>query len=483
MGIKGERTLTQLEWYTVTYRGMLAYSGTALLLLIAAVGFWFYRFHYAPKANAEAAIEKASERLGQARPLADAEKLRELVERAESALGDAKREFSDREYKDARFAALHSTDLSSQALELAKGNTANARMVRFYRLEGDVRVKHAGEFSWESAAPGTSLNIGDQVKTSSSSSAQLIYFDGTVTTIEPGSLLEIRDLYEDPVTKVRRVKQKLNFGEVQSSTTDSNVRGSYYELTTEKVSARAERGGEFRVKFDRKKKTTVIDNFKGQIEVASQGRRESLFAGERIRAKSDGRLVNKEALPGVPRLLAPADQRVFLIDKPAERKITLTWEEQPAAVKYHLIISDKPLFTDPLYDDYRENDRALLEVDPGAYHWKVAAINAAGVRGPFSEPRGFRVTSDKVMDRGDQEPPSLQVNEFVTIGMMVIINGYVEPGSTLWVDSEKIDVQDDGRFYAVVRLRREGENIVKLRAQDTAGNETVQARSALVEIF
>ena len=51
-----------------------------------------------------------------------------------------------------------------------------------------------------------------------SGSAQLIYFDGTVTTIQPGSLLEIRDLFEDPVTKVRRVKEKLNFGEVKSST-------------------------------------------------------------------------------------------------------------------------------------------------------------------------------------------------------------------------------------------------------------------------
>ena len=52
------------------------------------------------------------------------------------------------------------------------------------------------------------LEIGDQVKTSSSASAQLIHFDGTLTTVQPGSLLEIRDLYEDPVTKVRRVREK-----------------------------------------------------------------------------------------------------------------------------------------------------------------------------------------------------------------------------------------------------------------------------------
>ena len=58
------------------------------------------------------------------------------------------------------------------------------------------------------------LNVGDQVKTSSRGSAVLLYFDKTKTHVQPGSLLEIRDLYEDPVTKVRRVREKLNWGEV-----------------------------------------------------------------------------------------------------------------------------------------------------------------------------------------------------------------------------------------------------------------------------
>ena len=58
-----------------------------------------------------------------------------------------------------------------------------------------------------------------------------------------------------------------------------------------------------------------------------------------------------------------------------------------------------------------------------------------------------------------------------------------EPGATLWVDNEKIDVHDDGRFYAVVRLRQEGVNDLNLRAQDTAGNESRIKRQAHVEMF
>jgi hypothetical protein len=31
---------------------------------------------------------------------------------------------------------------------------------------------------------------------------QLVYFDGAITTIHPGSLLEIKAIHEDPATKV-----------------------------------------------------------------------------------------------------------------------------------------------------------------------------------------------------------------------------------------------------------------------------------------
>lgn len=479
---KGERTITQLEWFSITYRTVILYGGTIVLAAAGGLGYWFWTQRIAPRQAAASSIQQAENNYKDATPYADALLVRQTLERASLSLGEARDAFNSSNYDDARFAALHSSDLSLQALEAARGNETSTKMVRFYRLEGDVRVKHSGEFSWTAATPKSVLNIGDQVKTSSSGSAQLIYFDGTVTTILPASLLEIRDLYEDPVTRVRRVKEKLNFGEVNASTPDRNVRGSYHEVSTDKLTARSEQAGEFRVAFDQKLKTTVVDTFKGQIEVSSAGRRESLLAGERIRARADGGLVDKQALPMAPRLLAPADQRVFIFDEP-QGKVSLTWEPVPGAGKYRLLISDKALFTEPLYDAEREGDTAVLEVGQGTYHWKAAAINASGVRGPFSQPQGFRVSNQRIKDRGDTVPPALTVTDFVTIGMMVIVNGQSEPGATLWIDNEKIDVYDDGRFYAVVRLRKEGLNEVQLRAQDTAGNETRVSRQAHVETF
>ena len=91
------------------------------------------------------------------------------------------------------------------------------------------------------------------------------------------------------------------------------------------------------------------------------------------------KMAAKESLPGVPRLLAPADQRVFIYENPTEHQISLAWQAVPGAGKYHLVISDQPLFTDPLYDAERSQTEAQLEVGPGTYYWKTAAVNRAGV--------------------------------------------------------------------------------------------------------
>jgi len=478
------RATIQVEWFNVTYRSVIVTVGVAVLALVGTGGYWYWFHRHAPRQSAVAAIHRADTKLRDAQNVSGPDPFAEVVASAGSALAEAHREFGDADWDRARVAAIRSENLSLKALDLAHGDTTGARMVRFYRIEGEVRVKRAGEFSWKGADSEMVLQIGDQVKTSSSGSAQLIYFDGTLTTIKAGSLLEIRDLYEDPVTKVRRVREKLNWGELKASTREKNVRGSYHEVATESVAARSEDGSEFRVAYDRGQKTATFDVFGGRIEVASDGRKEMIDAGERIRADSSGRLRAREALPGVARLISPADQRVFVNEDPTRSRITLTWEAVPGAVSYRLVIAEKPLFTKPLYDAERAETSAAVEGVPvGSYYWRVAAVSADGGIGPYSDARRFRVAAEHIHDQSDTEPPVLEIAEFVPIGAMVIVNGRTEPGATLWVDNEKVDVADDGRFYSVVRLRREGLNRIRFVAQDTAGNESELQKSTFVETY
>jgi hypothetical protein len=66
---------------------------------------------------------------------------------------------------------------------------------------------------------------------------------------------------------------------------------------------------------------------------------------------------------------------------------------------------------------------------------------------------------------------------------MLIVNGRTEPGALLWIDSEKTDVYDDGKFYAVIRLRKEGWNEIEFVSQDASGNEKRVRHRAYVETY
>lgn len=482
---RGLRDSLQVEWFNVTYRSIVLGVAALLLLVAGGGGYWFWSRHHAPRQQATAAIERAELRLGEAARLDRGGEVAELVGGAGTALDEARGELLQADYDHSRVAAMRSENLSLKALAIARGDDdASGTMVRFYRIEGDVRVKKTGAFSWESADSRMMLRIGDQIKTSSSASAELLYFDGTVTRIEPGSLLEIKDLYQDPVTNVRRVREKLTWGELRASTQKRNVRGSYHEVATERATARAEDAGEFRVAFDRERRTAEFDVFDGKIQVGTGSRKENLIEGERIRTTGDGTFGAKQRLPGVPMLISPSDQRVFIFGQPERERIPLSWEQVGGAARYNLMISDGALFTRPLYDAERRETTVVIDgVPTGTYYWRVAALNPDGARGPFSEARRFRVTSQQIRDAADAEPPPLEIHDFVAVGAMVIVNGSTEPGASLWIDNEKVEVNDNGTFYAVVRLRKEGLNELAFVAQDTAGNETAIRRPAYYEMF
>jgi hypothetical protein len=113
----------------------------------------------------------------------------------------------------------------------------------------------------------------------------------------------------------------------------------------------------------------------------------------------------------------------------------------------------------------------------------VAAVNEAGVEGPFSETRKFKIITTDLSDQADKTPPPVEIRDFLVFAYQVIINGRTEPGAMVSIDGQKVDVYDDGTFTAVVKLRREGNNTLTIMAQDISGNETQIKRTAYVEAF
>lgn len=474
-----------LDWFTISYRS-LALSGLAVIA-VAAVAVWWFVFAPSDAAReAQAALERAGERLAEAATYPSEPRVDEFRAGARTALGEGRRVFEARQWEEARVAALRSENLSQKAIDVSRGASGAEEEVRLVRAEGDVRIKRAGDFSWEvpDRKGNVRLRVGDQVKTAASASAQIMYFDGTITKIEPGSLLEIRQVSEDPATKVRRVEERLNWGEVLASTQKRNVSGSYHEVSTEGATARSEGGARFRVAVDKETQGAEVAVFGGELNVRSKKRAETVASGERIRASADGRLTPKEILPGVPRLLGPSDEKLFVHEDPASSTTNLSWEKVPGAALYRLQISGEFLFSNLLYAADRKETSVVIEAVPaGEYFWRVAAVSPEGVLGAYSDPRRFRVSAQSIRDRQDREPPLLEITERIQTGAMLILNGRTEPGALLWVDNEKVDVSQDGSFYAVIRLKNEGVNEIVVSAQDAAGNVTRVPQKAYVESY
>lgn len=485
MAKRGSRSTIILDWVNVTYRSAALWICGALVLILAGGYYWYHATQVAPRTRADQAIRQATGLLSEAMALSSGDsRVLEARINARETLDDAESRFSSRDWDRARQAALHSATLSRKAIDLVDGKNANAAQVRFLHIEGDVKVKRAGEFSWESANDQMVLNVGDQLKTTSSGSAQLIYFDGTKSTVDAGSLLEIRQLFEDPATKERKVSERLGWGSVQVSTRKQSGPGSKHEVSTEVASASTSDEGELKVQYDKDQGVARFDAYDGKWGIKTRERQQSLGSGQTVDAYGDGRISPTRDLPTAPRLLSPSDQKMFVFEDPATAEMTLRWEKVAGAREYRLTISERNLFTDPAYQGVIQGTSIAVEgLSEQSYYWKVETVMPDGGLGPPSAVRRFRVSGQSVRDSQDDTPPPLEITDFLLSGPLVIVNGVTEPGAGLWIDNEKIDVYEDGSFYAVVRLRKEGENTVEFLAQDAAGNENVVKRRAYVETY
>ena len=482
MGQGRQKTPILLDWTTISYRSIM--RGVVYLILLLAMGGVFYYLRAARRATPEELalqeINRAERMYREAQATADTTYAR-VIESAGKILDSARLSYARKDFEEARAAAQQSQSFSQKILEGSAGEGFTAKI---YKYEGDVKIKRSRQFVWDEVSGNTALRVGDQIKTAGNGSAQIIYFDGTITTINPGSLLEIRELFEDPTTKVRKVREKLNWGGVSATMPGANVAGSFHEVATESATARAVDKSEFQVAYDAETRRTRTEVQSGSAEVQTGGRSVTLKPLERMVVVGE-QVVSRVRLLPAPSLLDPTDQRVFLHDDPASETTTLRWAKVTGGERYRLQIARTALFGELLLDksDVRSASVAIPGLQEGNYYWRVSVIDGANVESPFSETRKFKIASSRERRTDDTTPPPLEVVDFLPSGHLVIINGRTEPGAVLSVDGQSVDVYDDGAFTAVVRMKKDGMNQVEIAAQDPAGNVTRMRRSVYVESY
>jgi len=465
-----------IDWYLISIDRLKQIGLIILLVVLGLAGWWFFSNQKRnPRSAAEAAITDAREALNDLASSKDFSNHRSDFDRAQKKLDEATTFLTAGKYPSAQEAAVESQTISRAAIS-GGGTEFDAQ---FNTVEGDVQFQKSATSDWHRADIGKPLFNGDWVKTGESASAELIFSNGTLYTVGPNALLEIYAQL-NPATAKKSNSVQMQVGSVEVATTDdaSMVRTPGTQVVVDSESTT-------QVGVDRSKSTSVMAE-KGSASVASStgGAAIKLNGGQKVNATAQGSLSPVRNLLMPPALLAPADNQVYPVS--SESRVDFGWDAITNATSYVLQVSRSRLFTSLEINSRRQKTTASAKVTAeGAFYWRVAAIGPEGDPGPFSSFRRFRVSgASREAGTTTQEapPPSLQVKKPYSIGgPFYMIEGATDPGATVFINDEEVDVESNGHFKKLVSFSKVGRNSVVVKAVNAAGKQTIQSETVLVE--
>lgn len=463
-----------LDWFVIPVRKVTTWG--LLILLVAGGSFFGYRAYLRGKPTigdrARAEIETAATLVTRATRSAGTVRPGSNVARAGSLLHDARTSLGEQRYEEAIRLAVESQSYSRRAL----GGFDENGDASFIFVEEDVWLQRAGRSNFEKARQRQPLFDGDFIRTGRNGSAEIMFSDGTLFTIRPGSLFEVRrpSASDASGSEVKMVSGAVN---VYTSASPSTVK-------TDDATAAVARDSRVSVDVAAGEKTEVTTH-RGKTTVSTG--LTTVVLGDRqriIAAARTGVLSPKVVLPEPPRPLEPDDDRMF--DLTMGGQVALKWSRVPEAARYRIQISRSRLFVPDLNEvdlDNRTGLSAEIKVSrEGSYFWRLAAIDRAGLSSDWSPVRRFRVSAEPVRaGSGDVTPPELSVLPPQQMGNLFLLFGKTEKGAIVTVNAEPADVAVDGSFKKTITIERDGYAMLVIKAVDAAGNETIRRMRVFVE--
>jgi hypothetical protein len=468
-------TGADIDWYLISIDRLKQIGLVVLLLALGGAGWWFWRSQQAnPKEQAESAIASAKQALNALAASPDFDEHRSEFNRAQQTLDAASTHLKAARFEEAHTSAVESQTISRDALSGGSDLESDAQ---FLTVEGDVKYQKGAAGEWKDADPRTALVNGDWVKTGDRASAELIFSSGTLYTVGANALLEIYSAVT-PGTNAKTNVVQMRVGSVEVATTSdsSTVRTPGTNVVVESQSTTQVGVGD---------RAVSIVNTRGAASVSPEkgGPAIRLTTGEKVSATREGTLSPVKKLTMPPALLSPGDNQVFQLS--SELTVQMLWQTQPEATAYVLQVSRSRLFSTQEINKRMPKTSATAGVtQEGSFYWRVASVGPDGDVGPFSAYRRFRVAggTKSPSDGQDRTPPVLRMNyPFHVGGQFYTIAGTTEPGATVFINDEEVDVESNGSFQKLVAFDKVGRNVVVIKAVDSAGNQKVESQIVIVE--
>ena len=473
MATKRKQSGADIDWYLISIDRLKQIGLVVLLLLLGGASYWFWQNQKGnPRTNAESAIADARQSLNALAASTDFNQHRNEFNRAQQKLEQARVHLTATRFLEARDAAVESQTISRTALS---GGAEMENDAQFLTVEGDVEFQKASSSEWKNAEARTGLVNGDWVKTGDRASAELIFSNGSLYTVGPNALLEIyAAVSPGSAQKTNAVQMRVGSVEVATANESSAVRTPGTHVVVESESTT-------QVGVDKAQTSSILAT-RGAASVTPEagGPAVRVTTGEKVSSNAQGAIspVKKLAMP--PALLSPGDNQVFQLSP--ELKVELVWDAREGADGYVLQVSRSRLFSTQEINTKRTRTSAVARVtSEGAFYWRVAAVGPDGDVGPFSTFRRFRV-SGGARPASDRVAPTLTMKvPFHVGGQYYTIAGTTEPGATVFINDEEVDVESSGAFQKLIAVAKVGRNTIIIKSVDAAGNQTVQSQTVIVE--
>lgn len=472
--ILGQPVGTDIDWFVIPIRTLQRWG--IILVLLAAAAFLLYTIQSrrSPEERAKKEIETAAQLIHRAGAAGGTVRPGSHLAQAHDFLQGAEDSYTRKNYDAAFRLAVESQSYSRRSLGgTAKDEPGDASLIT---VEGDVSIQTAGRSAFGPALQRQSLFEGDFIKTGRTGSAEIMFSDGTLYTIRPGSLFEVRRP-ASPEAGGSQIKMVSGTVNVYTAASNSTV-------STDAATASIDRESRVSVDVEKGEKTDIT-TYRGKATVSNGKETVVLADGEKITAGARVRQISaKVVVPETPDLVLPTDNRVY--DLKSSGEIDLKWSPATRAARYRVQISRSRLFVPDATDvdlDNRTGTGARVRVNrEGSYFWRVAAIDSSGRPSDWSTVRRFRMGVEPVSFAGQHaSPPQLTVSAPQQMGNLFLVFGKTDPGAVVTVNGEPADVAPDGSFKKTVTINREGYATLVVKAVDAAGNEILKQVKVFVE--
>lgn len=468
----------EIDWVVVSLAGLRSWGLRLFLVLVAgaAVVLGLLLLHEPMERRAERALRRATALQITLSNAGLPSGLVQEFELASNILAEARVHFERRDFSP----CLLRAEDALRRFELVSGlvNQSFVGSGQIVAVEGKVEVQRTNQTRWERAREKQPLYNGDFVKTGSDGTAEILFADGTLFRVGPNSLLEVHRDARPTGAKAGEVRVKVGQVNVYTASQPSTV-------VTDAARADVQQDSRVGVEVAEDASTTIAAYTGRALVSSAAGQRLELTSRQAVTTSPEGGMGPRRPVPEPPTLLAPPSGYEVNLDE--TDRLAVSWRPVPGAPSYVLQVSRSRLFktgTVDLETPPRRETRATLRVIlPGSYFWRVAAVSDTGIRSEWSATRSFRAGHGKRMEEvADTTPPRLEVQRATQMGNLVLIQGITEPGATVTVHGEGVEVSADGRFIKTIAIGQEGRTTIVIRAIDPAGNVSEHRETVLVEV-